>query len=722
MKKLAAYCCATILFWTIFASGALAATKLFGPEKSDNDSLPINIKAVQLSYDNKGENLTAKGNVEIEQGSRLLKADFVKINIETKDTEAKGNVELNENGDILSCDAFNINLDTQMGHVENAVLFVKQDNLHITGKNISKLGANTYEIKQGTITTCDTESPPWRIDAKKINVTIDGYATVQDSIFRIKKIPVAYLPFAVVPVKTTRQSGFLFPDISLSSRKGAEFNNSFFWAMSENTDSTIWLDAASKKGPGAGLEYRFKLKEDSWGKVYGYFADEGDNYFDDEYSDPQGRKHQRGYLNFEGEHYFNQDAYVKAQGSYITDRNFYDDYSREVRRSKTEIEDKINISSKPYDESLVFFNKNWESSNLLIKTEYYRNLNISEPNGAMPLPQVAFSTMRLPLSNSPLFYQFDTAYDYFYQQEGVKGNRFDMYPKISLPLSRDGWLKLDTEVGVRAVSYQGIKNDDGSNDSLVFPTVDSKLSADFVRVFSIDGKILQKMRHTISPTLFYQYTANDDQDDTPYFDHPENFYRVHRAGYYLKNRIAGLFNTPTGEYEEDELGYFLIGQSYNIIDPNDVLYTEGDPDKSYSDVFADLRVNLTRSLYFRSKTAYMHSEDRLRYYKALLTWSNQFDEYFDVGYVYEWQRYEGYRARGRFKLLTPLFAFFSVRSNNNRNDKLDTEFGLDYFSQCWGSQLSMETRGASNGRKSETIFNYKFYLRGLGNAPKGSGY
>ncbi len=290
MKKLAAYCCATILFLVISSGGAAAATKLFGPEKSDNDTLPINIKAVQLSYDNKGENLTAKGNVEIEQGSRLLKADYVKINIETKDTEAKGHVELNENGDILSCDSFNINLDTQMGHVENAVLFVKQDNLHITGKDISKLGANTYEIKQGTITTCDSEAPPWRIDAKKINVTIDGYATVEGSVFRIKKIPVAYLPFAVVPVKTTRQSGFLFPEISQSSRKGVEVNNSFYWAMSENTDSTIWLDAASKKGLGTGLEYRFKLKEDSWGKVNGYFADESSNYFDDEYSDPQSRK------------------------------------------------------------------------------------------------------------------------------------------------------------------------------------------------------------------------------------------------------------------------------------------------------------------------------------------------------------------------------------------------------------------------------------------------
>ncbi|MBN2108179.1 MAG: LPS-assembly protein LptD [Deltaproteobacteria bacterium] len=721
MKKLAASCCATILFLAVSSGGAAAATKLFGPEKSDNDTLPINIKAVELSYDNKGENLTAKGDVEIEQGSRLLKADFIKINIETKDTEARGNVELNENGDILTCDSFNINLDTQMGHVENAVLFVKQDNLHITGKDIAKLGANTYEIKQGTITTCDSEVPPWRIDAKKIHVTIDGYATVKDSVFRIKKIPVAYLPFALVPVKTTRQSGLLFPEISQSSRKGVELNNSFFWAMSENTDSTIWLDAASKKGLGTGLEYRFRLKEDSWGKVYGYYADESSNYFDDEYRDPLDRKRQRGYLNFEGEHYFNQDAYVKAQGSYITDRQFYDDYRSEVRRTKGVDTDKVSIGSRPYDESLIFFNKNWESCNFLFNTEYYKNLNDSDRSISQPLPQIAFSTLRLPLSTTPLYYQFDTAYDYFYRQEGVKGHRFDAYPKISLPLNRDGWLKLDTEVGVRAVSYQGIKNDDGENDSAIFPTVDSKLSADFVRVFSIDGKIVRKLRHTISPTLFYQYTANDDQDDAPYFDVPEDFYRVHRVGYYLKNRIAGLFNTPTGDYEEDELGYFLIGQSYNIVHPNQGLYTEGDPDKSYSDVFADLRINIARALYFRTKTAYMHSEDRLRYYKALLTWGNQFDEYFDIGYVYEWQRYEGYRARARFKLLRALFAFASLRYNNNRSDKLDSEFGFDYYAQCWGSQLSMETRGASNGRKSETIFNYKFYLRGLGNDPKGSG-
>lgn len=717
MKKLIVYGIVPALLCLCTSGVTLAAAKLFGQENTGDEELPINIKAVTLSYDKSGDHLVAEGRVEIEQGSRLLKADYVRINITTKDAEAKGSVELNENGDVLTCDAFNINLDTQLGRVENAHLFLKQDNIHITGKDIKKLGVNTYEIRRGTVTTCDAEAPAWRIDAGKINVTIDGYATVENSTFRIKKIPVAYLPFAILPVKTTRQSGFLFPEISQSTRKGFEFNNSFFWAMSENTDSTIWVDAATKKGIGTGLEYRFRLKEDSWGKLYGYYTHESSNYFDDEYRDERDRKHERGYLNFTGEHYFTRDAYVKAQASYVTDREFYGDYRQEVRRSATDV-DKTSIGSRPYDESLVFFNKNWDWCNLLVNTQYYKNLDSSDHYIAQPVPELAFSTMRLPLADTMFFYKFDTSYQYFYRDEGRKGNRFDAYPRLSLPLNRGGWLKFDTEIGLRAVAHR-VEHSRGVNETTVFPTIDSRLSADFVRVYAIDGKLLKKLRHSLEPGLFYEYTAGDDQEDTPYFDVPDNFYKRHRVGYYLKNRFAGLFATPTGDYEEDELGYFIIGQACNISHPTEGFYNEGDRDRDGSDVFTDLRLSLGRSMYFRTKAAYSPYDHRLRYFKSLLSWSNGIDQNFNFGYVNEMHRFEGWRLRGRFKILTSLYAFFNVRHNNNSSDKLDSEYGIDYFAQCWGSSLSIERRGANAGRRSETTFNYKFYLKGLGTSPKG---
>ncbi|MEI6127259.1 MAG: LptA/OstA family protein, partial [Pseudomonadota bacterium] len=219
-KSAALLACIIISFLT---GSSFALTTPFQKPKSDDGSLPVNIKAVTLNYDSKGENLIAQGSVEITQGTRVLKADFVKINLQTKDSEARGHVELFENGDTLTCDAFTINLETQVGTVKSATIFIKQDNIHITGNDIKKLGINTYEIQNGTITTCDGESPPWRVEAGKINVTIEGYAWVQNSTFRIKKLPVLYLPFAVLPVKTERQSGFLFPEFGNSSGKGFEF-------------------------------------------------------------------------------------------------------------------------------------------------------------------------------------------------------------------------------------------------------------------------------------------------------------------------------------------------------------------------------------------------------------------------------------------------------------------------------------------------------------------
>lgn len=705
-----------VMVFMILLSAAVAAARtgpLQSPIKTD-DSLPVNIKAVQMYYDRAGENLIAKGAVEISQGERLLKADYVTINLATKDSRAKGNVELLESGDILRCDAFNINLDTQIGEVKSATIFMKQDNLHITGTDIRKLGANTYEIQKGTVTTCDGESPPWRIDAGKIKVTIDGYAWVQNGTFRIKKIPVVYLPFAVFPVKTERQSGFLFPELGQSTSKGTEFNNSFFWAISENTDATIWLDAASKKGLGSGLEYRFKLAEDTWGKLYGYTATEKDQYFDDEYNDQRDRRKQRQYLNAEGEHYFSQDLYVKGQGSYISDREIYGDYRDEVSRSRGETR-KSHIRSLEKDESLVFMNKNWESANLLINVDSYKNLVRSDHYVLQRLPQIIFSTMRRPLLGTPLFYQMDSSYDYFWRDEGLKSHRVSAFPKISLPFMFDGWLKFNPEVGLNGMSYLNLEDDKKYDNTGLFPTIKAELSANFIRIFSFENKLIQKLRHIVEPGIQYEYVAEEDQEDFPDFDIPEGFFRRHSIRYYLKNRFSALITDATGEVEEYEIGYFLIGQSYNLRHPEGGLYLDGNPDKDYSDIFGELRFGVWPRLYFISKASYDTYDNRLRYYKALINIAGRGEDHVQFGYMYERERFEGFNLRGVVHMTSALSTFFDARYNDNRRDKLDTEVGLDYSAQCWGTRVSVETKGASAGRRSDTSFYYRFYLKGLGN-------
>ena len=249
------------------------------------DDEQVQVNADRMSYDQKSNVMVASGDVEMRQGDRTLNAQYLKVNLVTKNAVAKGRVLLNERGDTLACEELKMNLDDRRGQVDNAKIFIKSQNFHIDGKEIKSLGQDVYHVEKGVITTCDGDNPFWRIDAKKIDVTLDGYAKVQGSTFKVKGVPIAYFPYLVVPVKTNRQSGFLFPEVSNTRRKGFQFDNSFFWAISPSSDATFWLDIASKKGPGIGVESRVVTGKDSWLRFYSYYANESHYYFNNAYSD-----------------------------------------------------------------------------------------------------------------------------------------------------------------------------------------------------------------------------------------------------------------------------------------------------------------------------------------------------------------------------------------------------------------------------------------------------
>jgi LPS-assembly protein len=700
-----------IILALLFAGETYSRTAPY--DVSGNKELPVNIKAININYDKKNNFLFAKGNVEIIQGNRVLNADNVRINLITRDTEARGNVKLKEGEDIITCNEFNINLDSQVGEVSNAKIFVKEQNIHIQGNNIKKTGLNTYQVTSGTITTCDGSNPAWKIKAKKIDLTVNGYAQVRGSTFRVKGFPIFYLPYAILPVKTERQTGLLYPEIGRSNKKGAFMDNSFFWALSENTDATFWLDYASRKGPGGGLEYRFKLKEDTWGKFYGYFADEQSSYFDNEYRDKRDRSNERGYLNFEGEHYFSEDFYMKSQGSYITDREFYNDYKKAVKRSKGEIK-KSTIKSLEKDESLVFFNKNWDFYNLMANFDLYKNLTHGDPYTLQRLPQVVFSSMRRPIIGSPFFYQFDSSYNFFWREEGQKGQRVDVFPTISLPLNYQGWLKFNTEAGLRSMVNYNLDHEKGLKEEGVFPTIQSELSTVFMRIYTPDNKWLKKLKHTIEPGILYEFEPSNDQSDFPDFDIPDKFYTRHNIGYYVKNRFTGLFAGDTDELKEQEIGYFMIGQFYNINRPRGGLYLEGNPRKDYSDIFAEIRISILPLLYFKTKAAYNPYGNDLRYYNALINWSNRKGEYLEFEYRYARERFEIIDLRGKFRLSRLVLLYFDTKYDSHDHNEIDSEIGLDYSAQCWGAKISVESSGASGGASSDTSFNFSLYLKGLG--------
>jgi len=85
--------------------------------------------------------------------------------------------------------------------------------------------------------------PRWEITSGTAVLNIDHYAMLQNSLMRVKGIPVLYLPIIYYPInKEDRATGFLLPMYSASTLKGNTISNAFFWAIGRSQDATFNYD------------------------------------------------------------------------------------------------------------------------------------------------------------------------------------------------------------------------------------------------------------------------------------------------------------------------------------------------------------------------------------------------------------------------------------------------------------------------------------------------
>jgi LPS-assembly protein len=684
------------------AFGALA------PEKK------VELKADAMYYDQKTNLYSAEGNVIVEQEGSVLKADKISIDTGTQDAQAIGNVSLQEADNILRCDRLNVNLNTKVGTVAEATLFVKENNYHINGRSFQKLGENSYKVINGTVTTCDGNRPDWKITGGEIDVTLEKFATIKNSTFQILNVPIMYFPYFIYPVKTKRQSGFLIPELSHSSSDGLKFDNSFFWAISENTDATVYLDYATERGVGEGVEFRYVLNEQSRGKVYQYYSEERSEYFDDEYDDPLDRNRQRAMVDFEGEHYFSETSYAKAKGTWLSDREVYKDYGSEIGRSGSAW-DRVSLRSREKNESIMYYTKNWSTYSLTADMDYYKDLTKRDTTTLQRLPSLEFTGQRQAILNSPLYFKLDSGYDYFSRNDGVEGQRLDLFPKISLPVTLGKYVKFTPEMGMRGMVAMDVNEDEDYDREEGVIDANAELSTTVLKVYNLSGKKIAKLKHSIEPGMYYRYIPDVDQDEFPFFEPKEGFYDRHSLTYALTNRFIAKARMPDGSYAEYELGYFRISQNYYFDKPFLPWSIEGYNGRDLSDVIAELRLQITENASVKTEAYYNPHETNLSSYNAYILMQNKKDDYLRFEYRYRRDDLEGYRIKGRYKLHPSWVTYFDTRRSEFSSKTLDSLYGIEYLAQCWSIRLNFEEKAKQAGKDRETTYSFLFNLAGLSN-------
>jgi LPS-assembly protein len=671
---------------------------------------PVDIEADVLIYDRETQTYEAHGQVEVSRGDLSLKADHAQLNMVTKELVAWENVLLREGEDVIQCQRLEVNVETRLGKIHQAKLYLKDQNFHITGREVEKLGENHYRVRDGSLTTCDAKRPPWKFTVKEIEVkemALGGWGIAKGPIFYFEDIPVLYFPWGAFPVRQDRQSGFLIPRAGYSNKYGPELKNGFYWAFAKNMDATVYFDWLGDRGFKEGLEYRYAFTRDTKGEAKFYFIDD------------QAFNKNRYAFFIEHQQKFPYDFYLKGDINHISDHQYLRDFDEDLPRGA-----KIDSRSSRQLKSVLFGGKNWDQFSLVAQTAVYDDLTRpSNDETVQKLPQISFHAHPQSIFKTPLFYDLASSYSHFWREKGVEAHRGDLFPRISYPMRLFSVLKLDSDVGLRETLYKSYNDPTQTYhgwESRGTLEAGTQMSTEFFRVY--DGENFStishlykvaKWMHTIEPTIGYRYSPRVNQNTLPVFDEADRIPYTNQVTYGITQRLVGKPEKEGVSSGPSEYGKLMVFQNYSLGDP----FTEVEGKKRFfSNIKGELWWNFGPYLSARwdgELNPYRGSFDIIN---VAATAKDKRNDAVVVQYRNTRSAIQEINLDARVKTISPLYLFGSFYYNLLEGMWVQGIFGAEYQAQCWSVGFVFEdiNRSPDGTQKKELKFHVYFNLLNIG--------
>ncbi|MBO0906218.1 LPS-assembly protein LptD [Jiella sonneratiae] len=222
------------------------------------------LAADTVTYDTRGDVVTATGGVQIDYGKYKLVARRLIYNQKTRRLVAVGDVELKQpDGNLIYADQIDVTDDFRDGFVE-ALRLETPENTRFAAAQAVRENGDTTTFERGVYTACEPcrehpERPPlWQIKARRIiwdeKEKVIRYYGAR---FELFGAPIAYLPyFQSADPTVKRQSGFLAPEFKNSDDLGYGLRVPYFMVLNDSADVTVAGTYYTKQGFLGEAEYR----------------------------------------------------------------------------------------------------------------------------------------------------------------------------------------------------------------------------------------------------------------------------------------------------------------------------------------------------------------------------------------------------------------------------------------------------------------------------------
>lgn len=579
------------------------------------------ITSKTLEYNKETSIYTAKGNVKIQKGTTLIESDEIIYNEQTDELIAVENVRYSDPDVLIVASRAELNLKTKTGKLFDAEVFYRKDNYHISGKEIEKRGDRHYFSKEAVFTTCDALLPAWCFSGKDIDVVIGKRLKAKDVSFRIKNIPVFYIPYLWIPILTERQTGFLMPAIDYSKSRGGYLNIPFYWAISEKRDMTVIMDTYTKRGIGKGLEYRY-VERGVKGRWWLYHirdtALNKDFYELSAFHEQRSRQRIGGFMNI----------------NLVNEKDFYKEFTPyfEVYTSRfLESSGEVSLPLK--------------RSRLYLLSQYWIDLHEEGRTTPQRVPEAGYILTPTKVGN--FWVSAAVTASNFWRQKGPSGQRLDIYQRISHSLGKD--IVLSQRIGLRKTAYLLHKDKYLHREALDYNVIANTMFSKSFGLFT----------HMLEPSIGYMFITNS-KDNLPIFDSKELLKDTSKLELSLLNRFV------------NSKGEFAILRASQGFD----LYQK---DKPFMLEFgirgpASLRLDVAYDAY-GGKVEGINSDLSIRLSDAIISTGQKYSRKNDISFYRTGVKLHPYKTlhlEGRL--------YYDAQEREVKNIAINTR----YMRQCWG--------------------------------------
>jgi len=617
----------------------------------------------------------------------------------------------------------------------------QEPNAYFWGEELHKLGPSKYRIVKGGFTACVQPTPRWEIASGSITLNLDDYALLRNSVFKVKGVPLLYLPMFYYPMdEDDRSTGFIMPIYGTDTLRGQSISVPFFWAIGRSHDATFTGDWYSKAGRAVTGEYRYLLAPGSSGNATFNLLNEREVTPEDGGSQAP-RPAKRSY-NIIGSLVQALPHGFRAQGSanYFTSLETRQRYQQDVFQATTR--------TRNFDGSL---SGNWKElviSARADRRDYFDTANTLTRTGS--LPRITVSRGERAIGALPLYFGATGEYvsivrstragEVELTNQGL--SRFDVNPTLRVPFTRWQFLTINSAVSWRGTYWT--ESLDPLRPEEQIPTGIGRQYFDFqsritgpvfTRIFNTPGGgFAEKYKHVVEPRLTIQRTSSIDDEN--------RIVRLESGDYIVGGVTRFIYGVSNRLYAKKqasrEIASLNVSQTYYskekaaALDPNyQSSFNENSKETNFSAVAVAARVSPTERIGAEFRTEWDPTEHTLT--SLSTSGSMRAGEWLDVTGSWSRRRFipnlPGFDNPGA--ATHTLGAGTRVRSRSNRfggSYSLDYDFQHDYLiqqsfqwyynAQCCGVVMEwqgMNTQGIPGIAVPHIRrFNISFSLAGIG--------